>query len=223
MYLTLTPPFPVCFSIRAHRFPAAHYSGLIKRGVKNIISFVNCETPLAPGWDPTAQPRPTDADMDNVIPAFFGMADDNASIGIDYTRDVLFDASGFVPLVQQLQRSQAAGHSALALTNLTTVKNDWYGIDEGVHVQILWVYLARSFLWENALGDPEVRAQAVVNTTPWDPRPIPQSGNFTRFPYWNDVTDLHQSAAETNLLADYTAWVVHQNEALFRTIFNASD
>ena len=50
--------------------------------------------------------------MDNVIPAFFGMADDNASIGIDYTRDVLFDASGFVPLVQQLQRSQAAGQSS---------------------------------------------------------------------------------------------------------------
>ena len=53
-------------------------------------------------------------------------SDEINPLGVDYSRNQLFDQSGFAPLVRKLQDSQASGVGAVALTDLTTLENSWY-------------------------------------------------------------------------------------------------
>jgi hypothetical protein len=89
-------PFPFPFPLRPiHTLPHApsqnssnfenpNLIGMLQRGVKKIVMFANFEHPLKPkeDWDPAAR-APTDDDLDNDIPAFFGIfTEKNSSTGI---------------------------------------------------------------------------------------------------------------------------------------------
>ena len=74
---------------------------------------------------------------------------------MDLTKEAIFPAEGFRPLVRALQNAQSSngtthGTGAIATTTLTTIKNDFYGVPAGLEVTITWVYLSRLFAWEAA-------------------------------------------------------------------------
>ena len=101
-----------------------------------------------------------------------------------------------------------------------------YGIPAGLKVKILWVYLSRAFVWEQALKDPVVRSLAVPArnaSSRWDPRQTPKTGVFKNFPHWDDVFDLHQNAQAANLLGDMSAWVVKKNAPLFQELLQHAE
>jgi len=188
-----------------------YVSGLIKRGVKTVIAFLNSEICLAPSsaWDPSKD-NSTKDHIDDALSSFFGIAPFDP--GVDYAFNQMFPLADFVPTAQALQASQAAGTGAVAATDLTTVENKNFGIPAGLKVRMVWVYLSRAHKFEDAITDPKVKNAAFVDSgSKWDPRNTPKSGTFENFPQWSTESQLHISNEQANLMSHMQAWVMQQN------------
>lgn len=127
-------------------------------------------------------------------PAGFLQMFDNSSGQFDALRAGLYAANG---------SGQASGPAFMQQT-LTLVANTLLGIYRGIgqQVTILWVQNAVVHDWQNRLTDPVLR-QKLDNGQQ-------QGGDseFANFPYYNTFFKIHQSAAETNTLAQMWAWCV---------------
>merc|ERR1711865_498968 len=188
-----------------------YVSGLIKRGVKTIITFVNSELALTPSsaWDPSKDNSTKDR-IDDAFSSFFGIAPFDP--GVYYAFNQIFPLADFVPTVQALQASQAAGTGAVAATDHTTVENLELSIPAGLKVRMVWVYLTRAHKFEDAITDPKVKKAAFVDSgSKWDPRKTPSSGPFKNFPQWNTGSQLHISNEQANLMSHMQAWVMQQH------------
>jgi len=184
--------------------------------VKRIFLFNNPEQPLNLTWDPTVRP-PTVKDIDDIVPAYFGIFTDATSglpaKGWDYRMNHIFNASDFTGLVQKLQSGARAGTGAIASTMLTTVHNPHWGIPAGISANITWVYLSRCFGWEEELS-PEMKNLIIPKKDPNNTASLITSGPFQSFPHYptgNTQLDVEQ----VNLLASMTGWVVQQHPDVF--------
>jgi hypothetical protein len=195
-----------------------HLIGMLQRRMKKVVMFCNWELPLAPvtRWNPsTAAPSVTDLDDD--IPAFFGIiatGDTNKTRGYYLEKNTVFRAADFPPVAVALQRAQLGGKGAVVTTPLVTVANEWYGIPDGLEVNVTWVYLSRTFAWEQQLP-ADIRSRVVPSKNPEDPSSLMTSGEFKGFPHYS-TDDLSLTASKANLLASLTAWTVHANADQFR-------
>ena len=84
---------------------------LLQRGVRKILVCANFNTPLSPRskWDPTVR-VPTAEDIDNDIPAFFGVVvAKNTSAGYFLGNNQMFSSEDFPKVVTALQVAQAQG------------------------------------------------------------------------------------------------------------------
>lgn len=192
-----------------------YISGLIKRGVKTIIAFWNTYVALAPSsaWDPSKD-NTTKDHIDDAFASFFGFQ--SKSLGGDYNRNQIFDSKDFVHVAKTLQASQAAGKGAVACVEHTTLANPSLGISAGNKVKVVWVYLSRAYKFEDAIGDPDVKKAAFVNSgSEWDPRDAPKWGTFRNFPYWDTFSQLHVDTEQANLMSYMQSWVVQQHADAF--------
>lgn len=193
-----------------------YISGLIKRGVKTVIAFVNTGVFLAPSsaWDPTKDNR-TNGRIDDAFGSFFGM--EQRDFGEDYQQNQIFDSKDFVVVVQALQASQAAGVGAVATMEHTTLANPALGILAGLKVKMVWVYLTRAYKFEDAIRDPDVKTAAFVNSgASWDPRDVPKWGTFWNFPRWDTFLQLQVNKEQANLMSHMQAWIMKQHSDVLK-------
>lgn len=100
-----------------------HLLGMLQRRIQRIVMFCNFEVVLSSAYNASAAP-PTHDDIDDDIPAFFGVLIDNPDHPMyDINRNQVFRREDFPRLVDALQASQAAGSGAIATMNLTTVRH----------------------------------------------------------------------------------------------------
>lgn len=146
-----------------------------------------------------------------------------------------FDNSGgeFDALRQGLYDGYARGGPAFFRQSLRIVENRLLGIDaQPVPVNVLWAQNARIDDWQNRITDPALRDKiergqsgdtfkdfakyefahhSRMKELPDHERfmtALKLSPEFASFPYYNTFTKIHQTAAETNVLAQMWAWCV---------------
>lgn len=192
---------------------------LLQRNVTSIIAFVNTNTPMqnSTHWDPATQPV-SNADMDYTVPAWFGHIASNLSdldiVSFDLNNSQVFDYEDFIPFAIAMQAAQAAGNGMVVNMTHRTVANHKFGLQGGYNVSVLWVYLNRALNWEAQLNE-EMQDLVVPKSDPDNQASLVETPPFRHFP--NYATTLAaQTIDQANLLADFTGWIVYQNQHLFR-------
>lgn len=110
----------------------------------------------------------------------------------------------------------ASSDTAFFQQTLTVVENTLLGISGSFQVKVLWVQNARVNQWQaqipaGALKDKLTAGQAAKDD--WT--------EFAGFPYYSTFEKIHQTAAETNTLAQMWAWCVsNENSPLSTAIIN---
>ena len=194
---------------------------LLQRGVSNIILFSDTSVPLQPSskWNPILDELSiTHIDYD--IPSFFGVIPiDLPSIDevyYDLTKSQVFDSNDWIPLAISLQEAQSIGNGIIVKSILKTIKNDYYGINGNIDVNVTWVYTGRLSNWEIQLNE-EMQELVIPSTNTTDLSNTISNGPFTDFPNYPTLfSDINYERA--NLLADISGWTILENEKLFRDI-----
>lgn len=176
---------------------------LLQRGATRAVVFDATLSPLAPRarWDPAAR-APTAADVDEYIPALFGM-DVGRDLEAELSHNHVFDARGFAPLCLALQDAAARGTGAVASASVVTVRNDLFGVEAGRSVDLTLVYLDLPSKWLAAL--PSETREA-----------IEKGDDFPNFPFYDTFTQLALEPVQVALLAHMASWVIEQNADLLR-------
>jgi hypothetical protein len=112
----------------------------------------------------------------------------------------VFDRATFDDLRQQLWHRAQAGATAMAVqTNVTVLANEHYGVAGGT-TDLLWIYLHPVNAWYRQLHDT---VKIAMDLEPLD---------YSMFPNYYTVDQLHLNARQVNLLAHLTSWNVASEE-----------
>jgi Patatin-like phospholipase len=182
---------------------------LLQRRVKNIAVFINTGTRLNLEYDPS-QP-PTEDDVDFTLPTLFGYPK------YYQQHNQVFAKSRWAPLIRELQAARIQGRTVMTRTELEVFQNDWWGIEGGWTVRVLWVYNARVRDWEERLRpDTGIREAIDVGYTSGE-------GPFANFPTYlvngqNEPGSLALTPEQINLLADLSCWNVTENAQVFEDL-----
>ena len=173
---------------------------LLQRGHDRLVIFDCAETPLNVSWDPRARPA-TKTDVDAYLPPLFGLRSrGDKGVEAETARNHVFDTEGFPRLVEALQAAARSGTGAVARVALTTVQNDFFGIEDGRAIDLTIVYLDLPQKWFRALPKETVKA----------------IHRYRGFPETPTISDLDLSRSEVSLLAQLCSWVVRQHADLLR-------
>ncbi|HEX9887720.1 MAG TPA: hypothetical protein VGA70_14580 [Longimicrobiales bacterium] len=184
---------------------------LLKRGVRNIVVFVNTSTKLK-NFDVKKPPATDDIDCD--IPPLFGLAGCTEAM----ERNQVFAQEAFSTVAQGLidaRYGTTPNGTVMFQSPLAVRDNAWWGLKGGWTANVLWVYNERVMRWEGQL--PADVAQAIADGNASKP-----SGPFQHFPnyltmFQNSYTELVELTAEqVNLLAALSCWNVTENAATFK-------
>ena len=108
-----------------------HLISLLRRtDLKGFLILHATNTPMkgAGLWNPADRVPETD-DVDDALTAYFGINSSPKDPGYFYGHNHVFERAQFVPLIQKFQKSMASGDGCVAQMELTTVENDYWGID----------------------------------------------------------------------------------------------
>lgn len=172
---------------------------LLKRGVKKIIIFSNCETPLTGYYE--QQNQITDS-----IPALFYPLKDNYGQK-DFDKNVVFanQKDKYNKLVSTLLQKQKNNEPTIYTDTYTVTKQDFYGIKGGYDVDIMWVYNSLPGNWTKQL-DPKI-AENIKNKV---------YGNFPFYKTFGEnppqLIDL--TPEQVNLEAHLSSWIINSNADL---------
>ena len=125
-------------------------------------------------------------------PAGFLQVFDNSNAEFDNLRLGLYTAKG----------AGAKTDAAFFLQTLKVVENTLLGITQTNLVNVLWVQNAQVNNWQNLITDASLQQKIETGQ---------KKGfldEFADFPYYNTFLKIHQTAAETNTLAQMWAWCV---------------
>ena len=193
--------------------------------IDSVIAFVNSSVPMVAAnrgvMDSDGNEIPdTKIKVDNQIPPLFGYQPYDDGSGYQLypsdsdsfeSRSQVFDSNLFPDLLQQLWKNSgneiAAGSNAtpaICQQTLTTMQNDWFGIDAGRDLTVVWCYLNDVAEWRNALNSDVQKAVSELDDFP----------NYKTF-------DTNLSETQINLLASLTAWSVGNaaNRSTFTSLF----
>ncbi len=170
---------------------------LLRRRLLKVIAFVNTETQLS------VQGAKSEVVVDSDLPPLFGLewsATKGEYVAISssspFRFNQVFDRATFDDLRSQLWARAQAGATAMAVQqDVPVAANTHYGVPAG-RVDILWVYLHPVGWWQNRLHDT-VRDWMEVEF--W---------NYSMFPNYYTVDQLHLNERQVNLLAHLTSWNV---------------
>jgi hypothetical protein len=207
--------------------------------IQNVISFLNSSVPLATGEYGVSDGKGgylpnTNYVVDEMIPPLFGYrpyeaGDLNDSYTgyvlystTDYTdyqmyeNNQIFDAKYFPAFLQGLAAAAGTGlnsNSAIFTQSLPVLPNQWFGIQGGQTISVVWCYLNYVGAWNNLFTDnPDV--EAIIQSEFSD----------NSFPNYSTL-DTNLSATQINLLSSLTSWCVvaaDQANATFSSLFSAS-
>jgi hypothetical protein len=180
---------------------------VLLRKVRAAAVFINTSVKLNLHYDP--ETPPTLDDIDPNLPTLFGYPNEFSPF------NQVFEKAGFAPLVRSLQAARLAGRSVIARTELTTVANQWWGLDGGHPVSILWVYNERVRDWEQRIPI----ASGVPAAIEAGNAPTPH-GPFVGFPNYqvsgqNAPGSIALTTEQINLLGDVSCWNVTVNAEMF--------
>ena len=171
--------------------------------IDNLIAFVNSEAHLSKDDNHVVV-------VDDSIPPLFGYqpyngsagyvlyADSTDPVGPLYRNNQVFPSDAFQDLLNGLWQASGAGThrtAAIFAQPLTTVENQWFGVQAGKAVTVLWVHLNIASNWYNSFTDPLVR--------------LAMDGEvlLNGFPHY-DTLETELSPLQVNLLSNLTAWTV---------------
>lgn len=188
---------------------------MLLRGLKTIVVFVNTSTALDPDFDPS-DPVLRQKSIDSGLPPLFGRAD--PSMGTATQNNQVFASADFAGVVRKLQAAKKSGEAVIAVSDLTTVRNRWWGVPAGQIVRVCWVYLDRSAVFEDSLKSRRVR----WNIRSGNRKCLP-CGPFKHFPHYNTIDQnglelIELSSAQVKLLAELACWTVRSNRTLFESL-----
>ena len=184
---------------------------LLKRGVKNIIVFVNTSIKLQ-DFDPTKPPSKDDIDCD--IPPLFGLPGCTQAM----ERNQVFPTDAFSTVAQGLidaKYGTTPNGTVMFQSALEVQDNAWWGLTGGWSANVLWVYNDRVMAWEEQL--PADVAQAIEEGNAADP-----SGPFEHFPNYytmfqnSDLELVELTREQVNLLGALSCWNITENADTFR-------
>ena len=99
------------------------------------------ETPLNQSWDPRARP-PTKTDVDAYLPPLFGLkSKGDKGVEAQTSRNHVFAVEGLPRLIGALQAAAMSSTGAVARVALTTVRNDFFGVEAGRSIDLTLAYL----------------------------------------------------------------------------------
>ena len=173
---------------------------LLQRGLTTLVVFDASEDPLATRaeWDPFKEP-PTAKLIDLYVPALFGI-DVDTDVECNTRNNHVFEVEGLARLVDGLQRAAATGNGCVASVNVTTVRNDLFGVEAGRVVDLTMVYLDKPANFIAAL--------------PQETRDAINADTFGSFPNWGTITHLDLSPDQVALAAQLGSWYVANNKDL---------
>ncbi|HXQ20143.1 MAG TPA: hypothetical protein VN812_00620, partial [Candidatus Acidoferrales bacterium] len=171
---------------------------LLSHGIRNIIAFVNSQTPIQDG-------------VEGQISGLFGQpsgpSEPYAVMSAEPTFCQVFDQSDLAPLVAGLRNANRQG-PAMFLQTLQTVPNSNFGVPS-CQVRVLWVCNAWVDAWYDAL-------QATVQSV------VQQQRTWFQFPYYDTILQLDLTPTQVNLLAHLACWGVQTNAPLVLSLFNGA-
>jgi hypothetical protein len=181
--------------------------------VSTVIAFINTENALT-------QDSNDNIAIDESVSALFGFQkyDGNASppyaplSGAPTSNlrrfNQIFPSADFQPLLDGLWQSTGGDENMAPIftQQLVTVANDWFGIEAGRDVTVLWVYLGMSEAWFKEVKDFVVKARIDFELT------------AENFPHY-DTLKTQRTPVQMNLLSNLTAWTVMQNSDAFTALF----
>ena len=114
--------------------------------------------------------------------------------------------------MNQLKTAKRQGAPLVVPMSHCVQRNDWWGLEGGELVNILYVYLDKVGVWESQL-EREIRVELDLGLL----------GKFRDFPnyavidedLWPPQNLTQLTASQVNLLADLTCWVVRQSQGAF--------
>jgi hypothetical protein len=142
-------------------------------------------------------------------PAGFLQVFDNSNAEFDNLRLGLYTANG----------AGAKTDAAFFLQTLKVVENTLLGITQTHLVNMLWVQNAQVNNWQNLITDATLlqKIQAGQKMGFLDELDkldlLGKLDEFANFPYYNTFFKIHQTAAETNTLAQMWAWCVSNKDS----------
>ncbi len=172
---------------------------LLRRNLKKVIAFVNTETQLSMSGNEVI--------VDSDLPPLFGLewsGADGKYVPISATSpfrfNQVFDRATFDDLRRQLWNRAQVGATAMAIQQGVTVQaNSHYGVAGGT-TDILWIYLHPVDAWYRKLHDT---VKFAMDLEPLD---------YSMFPNFYTIDQLHLNARQVNLLAHLTSWNVASEE-----------
>ncbi len=132
-----------------------------------------------------------------IDPVGFLQVFDNSNAEFDKLRQGLYTANG----------AGAKTDAAFFLQTLKVVENTLLGITQTYSVNVLWVQNALVNNWQNQITDATLKQKIQTGQ---------KKGflaEFADFPYYSTFLKIHQTAAETNTLAQMWAWCVSNKES----------
>lgn len=174
---------------------------LLRRNLRKIIAFVNTETQLSMSGNEVV--------VDSDLPPLFGLEWSGAqgkyvpiSSNSPFRFNQVFDRATFDDLRRQLWNRAQLGATAMAVQQgLTVLPNPHYGVAGGT-TDLLWIYLHPVNTWRRKLHDS---VKLAMDLEPLD---------YSMFPNYYTVDQLHLNARQVNLLAHLTSWNVASEEAV---------
>jgi len=189
--------------------------GMLQRGVSRIVVMMTSAVALTPRkrWDPSTPQgwgNISHSHCSDSLNGYFGVGKDTA-LWYNYSNNQVFPEHEYATVVNALQDAQERGNGAVATTRLTTVANQFWGIEAGFNVTVMWIYVGRAYNWEAALK-PELKRLVVPTPAAgkWEPTQHMNHGPFADFPNW-PTHRLHLSPEQANLFAELTAWIALQH------------
>ena len=174
----------------------------LQRGIKNIIAVFSTSVPLQPAsvWNVNKNPKNIDYITSDLACLFGALPDGYASI-FNYQDDQVFSFSDWPRVVKTLQAAQAKGNGIIATFQLTTVHNDWWGINAGFKTSLTIIYNGRLKNWEKQLNAKYKALLVPAGPDASDLGKTIQTGPYLGFPNY-PVTGGDLTNGQANLGAD---------------------
>ena len=189
---------------------------MLQRRVERAVVFINTDSSIDLDFDPGAGESPK-GKIDAYLPNLFGISVD--SVGTDLQNNTVFESARFAELMREMQARRRAGKPVVVAQSLEVQANDWWGIEGGWTVQVLWVYLAPVEQWTAQL--PVDTREAVTEGRAEGKQPL------AHFPHYKTAGEnrwglVRLTPTQIRALAGLSEWVIQESIGELRQLLEGA-
>jgi hypothetical protein len=200
---------------------------MVQRRVDKVVVLVNTITPLLRRKFWKLKKDSEEIDYNNCLkwygPAIatdlsscFGVRPDD-ELGVDYSRNHVFQNQDFPPLVDRLHAAQQSGNGIIATIQVTTIDNIHWGITAGFVMELTVVYLGKVKEWVRRLP-PNFPFEDTMNPK-IDPSYVYPNLSFPSF----STRFASMNYQQANALSNLTGWTILRNRVHFERVLSGLD